>query len=59
MIVYSDAMLIKYLEKEHKIASAQYANCSEPFTTDQLIAKGKDTFVMDMLSKLKSGIMLN
>lgn len=59
MIVYSDAMLITYLEKEHKIAYAQYANCNEPLTTDQLIAKGKDTFVMDMLYKLKSGIMLS
>lgn len=55
MVVYSDAMLVSYFEKElTKLKALDNGDRG----ADNLELKGKEQYVEDLLSKLRSGAML-
>ena len=55
MVVYSDAMLVSYFEKElTKLNSMNNVD----HVSDNPELKGKISYIEDILSKLRSGVML-
>ena len=55
MVVYSDVMLVSYFEKE--LAKLNSINNGD-HGSDNPELKGKISYVEDLLSKLRSGVML-